>query len=135
LPLPSTKIFPEFVIAPLVITDRLPVIVDAPMITALVSFMVTSAPVTPIVPKLLLALLNVTFSPLADTVVVPGTTNTPDWVTAPFDTVAVRSPVNVNAPKTNAVVSVIDTFAIFPELAAKTGVAVKSFDPLFTVID
>jgi hypothetical protein len=53
---------PEFVMEPeLDVALKVPDTVDAPNTTALLSTMLTSAPVTPIVPKLLLVLLNVTF--------------------------------------------------------------------------
>ena len=124
---------PEFVMEPeLDVALKVPDTVDAPNTTPLLSTIDTTAPVTPIVPKLLVVLSNVTLEPLAVMLVVPGITNAPVCVTAPSScpdvksvTVAVKLPDNVNALKAKAELSVIVMSAIVPELAVNTGVAAK----------
>ena len=95
--------------APPAVKPRVPVTVDAPMPSALVSVMATFTPVTNTsVIKSLPAVVNVTLLPALVIVVIPVTAKAPVCVIAP-PAVKPRVPVTVEAPRTSASVSVIPT--------------------------
>ena len=115
---PVTAKAPDWVMAPLVVTPRVPLTVLAPSANALASVMLTLLPeVTATVLKSLVPVFKVILlrEPAAN-IVVPVTANAPDWVIAPLE-VMPKVPLTVLAPKIMALASVMPT--LLPELMLK----------------
>ena len=133
---PVTANAPLCVIAPLVVTPKVPLTVDAPRISALLSVSDTLLPVVMItVLKSFDALLNVTLLPApAATVVVPGTTIAPVKFTAPPDVMPRFFPEpSVSPPEPETPAPVVSERWFACEIAALTVTAPLLLLPICSV--